>query len=535
MTAVGAHQIPVGEIAAAIEARVGEVRSLVGAGDAQELGALYSASGHTPLWLDGRARPSRVAHTALALIHDATDEGLDPEDYQAAALAAQASALGSGDEPGVSRMAAFDVDLSVAVLRFLRHVHVGRLDPRTIGFRLTVPADDHGFAAVLLSSVADNRLREAAAELRPAIPLYEPLREQLGDLRARAAQETLESLPQPSTSVHPGGVYAGVPALARRLIVTGDLAERHSPAARGTIYDGPMVEAVTRFQLRHGLEPDGVLGQATVEALSVPLARRVRQVELALERLRWLPHLAQGRVILVNIPMFHLWSWDRLAPGATPVFDTGVVVGRALGTETPVFVEDMRYVVFRPYWNVPPSILRGEVLPRIVKDAGYLDRERMEIVWGPGDQAPRVEATPENLALLRQGTLRVRQRPGSHNALGLVKFMFPNQDHVYLHGTPAQALFSRARRDFSHGCVRVADPAGLAVWVLSEQPTWTSARIQAAMERGADSQAVNLVRPVQVILTYVTALVWPSDGTLRFAADIYEHDRRLDAALAGRK
>jgi len=278
-----------------------------------------------------------------------------------------------------------------------------------------------------------------------------------------------------------------------------------------------------------------VLGAGTLTALAVPLRWRVRQIELALERLRWLPHLAQGRVVVVNIPMFHLWAWDRLSIVDRPAFDTDIIVGRALGTETPVFIEDMRYVVFRPYWNVPPSILRGEILPRVVRDPGYLARERMEIVWGQGDNATPVELNAENLALLRTGALRVRQRPGTHNALGLVKFMFPNQHNVYLHGTPAQSLFSRARRDFSHGCVRVADPAGLAAWVLDGQPEWTAAAIDAAMTRGGDSRVVNLARPVQVILTYVTAVVWPGEEAVRFAPDIYEHDARLDDALAARR
>jgi L,D-transpeptidase YcbB len=533
MAAVGAHQIPVADIGAAIEGCVSAVGAGSKAGDATELRALYDAAGRAPLWLDGRARPSRGARVALDLLIGAQAEGLDPVDYGAAALEARAAVLGHVEAPQAERMAAFDVDLSLAMLRFLRHVHAGRLDPRTVGFRLTVPADDHGFAALVASAVADGRVGELVAEVRPPIPPYEPLLERLAEYRVRAASEALEPLSQLSSAVRPGDAYADLPALARRLVATGDLAVDDLPQ-NGTSYDGPLVEALTRFQVRHGLEADGVLGKATLEALSVPLAWRARQIELALERLRWLPHLTQGRVVFVNIPMFHLWSWDRLSPAERPAFGTGIIVGRALGTETPVFVEDMRYVVFRPYWNVPPSILRGEILPRIVRDPAYLRRENMEIVWGQGDNAQAVEATADNLALLRQGALRVRQRPGPRNALGLVKFMFPNAHNVYLHGTPAPELFTRARRDFSHGCVRVANPAGLAAWVLAEQPEWTAERIQAAMARGADSRVVTLSRPVQVILAYVTAMAWPEDGSMRFAADIYRHDRRLDQALTKR-
>jgi murein L,D-transpeptidase YcbB/YkuD len=205
-------------------------------------------------------------------------------------------------------------------------------------------------------------------------------------------------------------------------------------------------------------------------------------------------------------------------------------VGRALRTQTPVFVEEMRHVVFRPYWNVPPSILRNEILPVLARDAGYLKRQNMEIVSGAGDDADVLAVTPENIARLRQGTARLRQRPGPDNALGLVKFVFPNDENVYMHGTPAQQLFARSRRDFSHGCVRLEDPVALAQWVLSDQPEWTRERILAAMAGPAPRQ-VNLSRPLRVILFYTTAAVMPDDGTVRFAEDIYGHDAKLARAL----
>ena len=195
---------------------------------------------------------------------------------------------------------------------------------------------------------------------------------------------------------------------------------------------------------------------------------------------------------------------------------------------------EMGEVIFRPYWNVPRSILRHEVLPKIERDPDYLDREDMEIVRGAGDNAARLDLTPETLAGLKQGVLRVRQRPGSKNALGLIKFEFPNREDVYMHGTPAQALFARSRRDFSHGCVRVADPVALAEWVLKDRPEWTRDRILAAT-MGTQTIRVKLPRAIQVILFYTTAAVMPEDGTIRFAEDIYRHDARLDRALAMRQ
>src|SRR6185436_16464975 len=224
-------------------------------------------------------------------------------------------------------------------------------------------------------------------------------------------------------------------------------------------------------------------------------------------------------------------AWDAVPTSEMPSLAMDVIVGRALRTQTPVFIEQMHEVIFRPYWNVPPSIARHEIFPILERDPDYLRRQNMEIVRGPGDDARVVAATAENLARLRQGALRVRQRPGPGNALGLVKFVFPNEENVYMHGTPAQELFSRSRRDFSHGCVRVEDPVALAEWVLNDRPEWTRDGILAAMN-GTQPVHVTLARPIHVILFYTTAAVMPEDGTIHFVEDIYRHDERLARALA---
>jgi murein L,D-transpeptidase YcbB/YkuD len=199
-----------------------------------------------------------------------------------------------------------------------------------------------------------------------------------------------------------------------------------------------------------------------------------------------------------------------------------------------VFADAIRAVIFRPYWNVPRSIVRHELLPIVRRDPGYLERHDMELVRGDGAEATVVIPIEENLDLLAQGKLSLRQRPGPTNALGLVKFDFPNVNNVYMHDTPAAELFSRSRRDFSHGCVRVEDPVTLATWALKDEPEWSRTRVIAAMSAGR-STSVKLSRPIQVILFYVTAAVMPEDGTVRFAADIYGHDTRLEEALANRR
>jgi murein L,D-transpeptidase YcbB/YkuD len=207
-----------------------------------------------------------------------------------------------------------------------------------------------------------------------------------------------------------------------------------------------------------------------------------------------------------------------------------VVVGKTMGHATPVFVGQMAYVVFRPYWSPPPSIVRSEIVPHARRDPSYIERQNMEIVASGDERAPALPATPENLDKVAAGKLFVRQKPGDKNSLGLAKFIFPNSENVYMHGTPAQSLFARARRDFSHGCIRLEDPPRLAEWVLRDQPEWTRERIDAAMSGERPTQ-VNLKQKLTVFLFYDTAYV-DSKGAVYFADDYYGHDALLEKALA---
>ena len=297
-------------------------------------------------------------------------------------------------------LARVDVAVSAGMLRYLRHVHLGRIDPRTIGFRLDVPRDQHDFAAMLRTAMADERVANLAADLRPPVAQYRLLRAMLPHYRSLAVDPSLVVPPAIARAVHPGDVYRDVDALQHVLTALGD-APADAPAQGSARYEGALVDGVKRFQIRHGLDPDGVLGKNTMAALGVPPGWRVRQIELALERLRWLPHLGDQRLIALNIPMFRLWAWDVIPPDGMPLFGMDVIVGRALSTQTPVFMAEMGEVIFRPYWNVPRSILRHEVLPKIERDPDYLDREDMEIVRGAGDNAARLDLTPETLAGLK--------------------------------------------------------------------------------------------------------------------------------------
>jgi murein L,D-transpeptidase YcbB/YkuD len=319
-----------------------------------------------------------------------------------------------------------------------------------------------------------------------------------------------------------------VARLARFLRLVGDLPEDAAGSQDGDVYGGALVDAVKRFQRRHGLDEDGRLGAGTIKQLNVPLADRVRQLQLTLERWRWLPAEFSAPPIIVNIPDFRLRALDE---DNNPVLDMRVVVGKAMRTETPVFSRDMTYVVLRPYWNVPPSILRSEIVPAIQRDRGYIASKNYEVTNFDGKVVTSGTISDEVLAQLKAGKLMVRQKPGPTNALGLVKLIFPNENNVYLHSTPSQSLFSRSRRDFSHGCIRVEKPAELTEWVLRNNPGWTLEKVQQGMQSGKDNVTVTLGKPVPVFIVYGTALAY-ANGEVHFSDDIYGFDGKLAAALA---
>jgi L,D-transpeptidase YcbB len=484
-----------------------------------------------PVWVDAAFRLTAEAQVAMGVLAGADEHGLRPDDYDVAALQAMSERLTAGP-PDPAAALAFDERLTTRMARFWRDLHSGRVDPRTLGFTIAGAPDDHDFVSLLRTAATQGRVASATTDWMPPLPLYRDLTRALGRYRALAASALPLAMPLPAKGIAPGQPLPAARALAARLMLLGDLPPGDAPA--GEIYGPALVEAVMRFQARHGLAADGVLGRGTVAALLVPLDERVRQIERALERLRWLPHLDGQGLLAVNIPMFRLWGWDTLGPDGVPAFAMDVIVGRALNTRTPVLIAEMRHVIFRPYWNVPRSILRGELLPALARDAGYFARHDLEIVDGERDDSPVVPMSAEAVARLGRGELRVRQRPGPANSLGLVKFEFPNDQSIYMHGTPAPQLFGRARRDFSHGCVRVADPAALAAWVLREEPGWTTERIARAMQ-APRPERVALSRPRQVVLYYLTAIVMPETGVVHFAEDVYGHDATLDRALAARR
>ena len=487
----------------------------------------------SPVPIDpARLRP--WASEIVSLLTSAADDGLDPADYGAARLRAALDLVAAN--PLASEAAArLDAALLAAWLRYLSDLRIGRVDPRQVRQAYRVPAGG-AFepAAAVEAALAAGSLGPALRAATPPLPMYGELRKALASCRALAAhaawQQPLPPLPKlpgrgTSAKLEAGQDWAGAGQLAQRLAAWGDLAAVPVPAP--TQLDEPLVEALRAFQNRHGLNDDGVLGPATLNALQVTPAQRAQQIVLTLERLRWTPLLQGPRMIVVNLPEFVLRAYDVQPDGRIVMRERmKVIVGRALNTRTPQFDELMRHVEFSPYWNVPSSIARRELVPRLRRDPGYFVREGFEFVDGSGQVTSGLTAA--RLDAVMAGALRIRQRPGQRNALGDVKFVFPNRDSIYLHHTPATELFARDRRDFSHGCIRVEQPVALARFVLQDEPGWTEARIRAAMAAGT-STTQRLSQPLPVLISYGTALVL--GGRLHFFDDIYGHDRVLQAAL----
>ena len=460
---------------------------------------------------------------------------MDPGQFDAPTLADRWQQLKAAPGGSAAEWAALDTGLSVSVMRYLSSVSQGRVDPRIVGFAYDLSARRlDPLAELRAARDGAGGVAAAVERLQPPFPVYRRLRGALAAYRRLAAAGEPPAVPALTGTVKkvaPGQPWAGSLALAARLRALGDLpAGAPAPVLRDgvPVYGGALLDAVKRFQERHALEADGVIGAGTIDRLNVTLAARVRQIELAMERERWLPEMRRAPYLFVNVPLFRLWAYDPDMPNEP--LRMNVVVGKSAGHATPIFIDEMEYVIFRPYWNPPPSIVRSEIVPKARRDPAYLDRENLEIVASGSPAATPLPPTPANLDNVLKGKLTIRQKPGPKNALGLAKFIFPNAENVYMHGTPAQQLFSRARRDFSHGCIRLEDPARLAEWVLRDDPQWTRERIVAAMNGEAPTQ-VNLKERLRVILFYDTAYV-DSHGVVHFADDYYGHDAKLEAALA---
>jgi murein L,D-transpeptidase YcbB/YkuD len=482
-------------------------------------------SAEPPLWFDAN-RPSLQAQQAVKLLLSAADEGLEPQHYQAAALNQAIAQASTGPALAPADQARLDASLTQAVQHYLSDLSRGRVNPSQVKANFSAPTEPTlDVAAWLQTAVREQRLSQAVMQLATQAPMAASLRQALAHYRALGQHPAWQAplAPLPKRKLEVGQTYAGLPLLAQRLQALGDLGVASPVPER---LEGDLHAALKRFQERHGLMPDGVLGRSTLQQLNVTPAQRAEQIVLSLERLRWTPLRQAARMVVVNVPEFVLRAYEVRDGRIEVKLSMKVIIGKALDTRTPLFDEDMRFIEFSPYWNIPPSIARQETVPHLRADPGHLERQGMEFVTASGQVVTTM--APEHLDAVLSGRWRIRQRPGPKNALGDIKFVFPNNDNIYLHHTPAPDLFERDRRDFSHGCIRVQEPVALAKFVLQEAPDWPEERILAAMASGKSS-TLRLEKPLTVLIAYSTVVI--KAGRVFFYPDLYGHDRLLAKAL----
>lgn len=480
---------------------------------AADMAELYQAVGYKLLWL-GQANADKTISDALTLLDNAAADGLLPERYEVALLKQKLPAALALPVDSYQQLAAFDTALSLSVLRYLHDVHYGRVDPKAVNFDLKLRTRKLiDLPSLLTQQLAQGKLLALPELAAPKFKQYQKLKVALARYRTLAeAQQGITV--QASKVISPSQATE----LTRFLTALGDMPESGA---------GGLTAAIKNFQHRHGLNADGVLGKGTVAAMNAPARTRVGQIELAMERLRWLPEPSAGASLIVNIPAFQLWAFDDVDEFNADMPNMRVVVGKALENQTPVLMAKMSFIDFMPYWNVPYNIVKEEILPKLIKNPNYLASQNMELVSTFSNESKAVGFSGSTITRLKQGSLRVRQRPGKKNALGKVKFMFPNKNDVYMHDTPAHALFGKARRDFSHGCVRLANPERLAEFALKDQ--WSKETIQEALNTQKTRRVV-LKKSIPVLFFYTTAFI-DHDDKLAFYADVYQYDSILQEAL----
>ncbi len=491
------------------------------------LSNFYEKRDFNPLWTQDNGLTSQ-ADQLFRAIEEADLDGLISEDYHLYQLKSliiyfnQALLQRQSFDP--EKQADLDLLLTDAFLLFSSHLLSGRVVPNSVDstWLFFNPVSD--ITLILNSNAYSSRIESFFDGLRPTHAAYYRLRNALQHYIGIQKNGGWPSIP-PGPSLRIGDTDARVDKIRKRLIVTNDV----DPPARNVKFaefDESLIKGVQRFQNRHGIEPDGVVGLSTLTAMNVPVEDRIRQIELNLERWRWIPHDLGFRYILVNIADYSL----AVVENQTTVLDMRVVVGRSY-RRTPVFSEKMKYLVLNPFWNVPIKIAVEDKLPIIRKNPLYLTQQHIKVFENWGEDAPEINPAIINWYSVNANYFpyRLRQDPGPLNALGRIKFMFPNKFSVYLHDTPQRSLFKRASRDFSSGCIRIEKPVELAKYLLQNDTQWPNQKIMETIESGVTT-VVRIKDPIPVHLLYWTA--WVADtGTIHFGNDIYDRDPPLSRAL----
>lgn len=490
----------------------------------EEVAEFYRAREYGPLWVHDRGANSR-GEGLLETLHASADEGLPPERYRVSLVEAEIERIreGNGDEDLERRLGSLEVALTTAWLRYTEDLARGHIDPEEAGLAWLIPRPEAPGPGVLDRVVEGEHPAAVAAELRPRNPQYASLRAALRHYREVEEAGGWPRVPEEAT-LREGDEGDDVAVLRDRLIAEGNPVER--PLAEGGLrpdhFDADLRAAVENLQARYALEPDGIVGGRTLEELNRPVSERIQDLKMNLDRWRWLPRDLGERYVLVNVAGYEL----EVIEDETPVLSMAVIVGEE-AWETPVFADTLDHLAFNPYWNVPQSIAEARILPEVRENPEYLARNNMEVLDRSGATPEVVRPRDVDWDAHDNGfPYWFRQRPGPTNALGQVKFMFPNEHNIYLHDTPETHLFAEARRAFSHGCIRVEKPWELARYLLRTDSDRSPEEIDEL--RGHDTEIqVQLQRSIPIYILYFTA--WAEeDGVARFHHDPYHQDRRLE-------
>lgn len=487
--------------------------------------SFYDDRNYEVAWTrDGK--PTSAASGFIEAFRNADRKGLRPADYDTDRWDNRVAALQGKNADAIAQ---FDVAMTINVMRFISDLRIGRVNPQHFNFDIDVQSKKYNLPEFISDQAVDETdVPKLVSSVEPDSDEYRKTEEALAryqDLAKQQGAQPAQPLPDVAKTVTPGGHYPALAELWQRLQLEGDAG---SGNAAPVGYDSQLADAVRAYQQRHSLTADGKLSEATVKSLNVPISERVLQLENSLERWRWLPEPYLKPRLMVNLPEFVLRGYDE---SHNEQFKMKVVVGKVVGEHaTPVFAHMMKYLIFRPYWNVPVDIAKKELVPHMERSPGYLEAHNYEAVNRKGEV--QGDVTAERVA---HAAVMVREKPGPKNSLGLVKFMFPNQYDIYLHSTPQQELFSRTRRDFSHGCVRVEKPADLAAWVLQGQKDkdgqdWDLEHVNEAMQNGEDNHQVHLKTPLPIVIFYLTARV-DEDGKVDFFDDLYGYDADMQKVL----
>jgi murein L,D-transpeptidase YcbB/YkuD len=475
----------------------------------EELAAFYAARGNAPIWIEN-GHLSDKARAAMARIARAGEDGLDAGAFILPDAANPDSSLDS--------LAASEIALSHAAIAYARQAQGGRIEPTSISPNITAePTRPQGADVLRVMSTNDDTAAWLAS-YNPPHAGYVALRKRLAELRATEKEAEAAPPPVPQGALlKPGMSDARVPLLRARF---------NLPEGADTLYDPALLDAVKAFQKKAGVRPDGMLGKRSLDLLNSHATPEdeIKLVLVNMERWRWLPRDLGVTHVMVNVPEFEA----RIVRAGAVVHETRVVVGKPTN-QTPIFSNEMQFIIVNPAWNVPASIASKEMLPNLQRDPYYLARQGMEVLDVSGKKPVVIDSTAVDWSRVNMNRLRIRQPPGERNALGHIKFMFPNKHAVYLHDTPSRGLFANAVRAYSHGCVRVQDPFALAD-VLLEGSAWNADKMKKLIGNTAERR-INLAHKVPIHIVYFTAEIGP-DGRLIKRADLYGHDRRMKTALA---